>query len=114
MSQTGLTIGIKIQSISDIITNSSSEVFCTITSPDLETIYKLLNPLFPSFDYELGPVLDFYNIGQYEYDVDEYNKEPFIQIQVPYDTPTDFYQAGLEAILDKHIGKGNYTIEYGD
>ena len=39
-------ITIKIQSISDIITNSSSEVFCTITGKDIEAIAELLKPLF--------------------------------------------------------------------
>lgn len=50
---------IPIQSFSDVITNSSSEIFCTITG----------------------------------------------------DAPTEFYKAGLEAILDKYF-KDNYKIEY--
>lgn len=115
MTQNGLTIDIKIQSISDIVTNSSSEVFCTITSPDIETIHKLLEPLIPSWDHECSPTLDFYKKGEYEYDLDEYNEDPFIQIRIPYGIDCyDFYKAGLEAILDKQIGNGNYTINYAD
>lgn len=37
-----------IQSFSDVVTNSSSEIFCTITGNDLDSIYELLKPLFPS------------------------------------------------------------------
>lgn len=39
---------IPIQSFSDIITNSSSEIFCTISGADLDAIYELLKPLFPA------------------------------------------------------------------
>jgi hypothetical protein len=67
---------INIQSFSDVITNSSSEIFCTISGDDLVGIYELLEPLLPG-----------------------------------YDSPTEFYKAGLEAILDKYF-KDNYTIEY--
>lgn len=41
-------LAIPVQSISDLITNSSSEIFCTITGNDLDSIYELLKPLFPS------------------------------------------------------------------
>ena len=50
-----LRIVIKIQSISDIITNSSSEVFCTITSKDVKAIYQVLEPFFPGNDDEFDP-----------------------------------------------------------
>ena len=45
-----MKIVINIQTISDIITNSSSEVFCTITGKDVEAIYQMLKPFFPGDD----------------------------------------------------------------
>lgn len=44
----GVLLSINIQSFSDVVTNSSSEIFCTITGNDLDSIYELLKPLFPS------------------------------------------------------------------
>lgn len=41
-----MKVKINVQSISDIITNSSSEVFCTITGKDTKSIYETLSPLF--------------------------------------------------------------------
>lgn len=103
------TVVIKIQSISDIITNSSSEVFCTITGKDIEAIADLLGPLFSDGDPELCPFMDFWNEG-------EWNKGSPAQIQISipygYERVEDFYKVGIEALLDKHFGEGNYTIEY--
>lgn len=47
-------IQINIQSVSDIITNSSSEVFCTITGKDTKSIYETLSPLFKG-DHDYAP-----------------------------------------------------------
>ena len=107
--QNGVKIDIKIQSISDIITNSSSEVFCTITGKDLEAIAELLKPLFSEHDSDLYPCMDFY-------DEDEWDEgyPGLIQISLPYgyDGITEFYRAGLKAILDQTIGENNYDIDY--
>lgn len=95
-----LQLRINIQSFSDVITNSSSEIFCTITGNDLDSIYELLKPLFPSsYGYsEMEPTL--------------YMEDGVITLWLPYgDSPTEFYKAGLEAILDKYF-KDNYKIEY--
>lgn len=91
---------IPIQSFSDIITNSSSEIFCTIGGTDLDAIYQLLKPLFPSeYGYsDMEPTL--------------YMEDNVITLWLPYgEQPVDFYKAGLEAILDKYF-KDNYIIEY--
>ena len=97
------------KSISDIITNSSSEVFCTITGKDLEAIAELLKPLFSEHDSDLYPCMDFY-------DEDEWDEgyPGLIQISLPYgyDGITEFYRAGLKAILDQTIGENNYDIDY--
>lgn len=53
-----LKITFKVQSLSDIITNSSSEVFLRIDSKDEKThneIYKVMQELFPGNDYEMSP-----------------------------------------------------------
>lgn len=90
----GVLLSINIQSFSDVVTNSSSEIFCTITGNDLDSIYELLKPLFPS---------------SYGYSDME---DGVITLWIPYgEQPVDFYKAGLEAILDKHF-KDNYKIEY--
>lgn len=109
MMQSGLTIAIKIQSISDLITNSSSEVFCTITGNDLDAIWKVLNPLFPGFDEECCPVIDLFEAGEWDED-----NPAMIQIRFPnyIDGISDFYHMGLEHILDQNIGRDNYTIKY--
>lgn len=96
-----MIVNIKIQSISDIITNSSSEVFCTITGLDIEAIKEIITPLFPNQDSEMGPTAWY----------DEEDK--CIQIDIPYGVEglSEFFKAGLEAVLDKYLG-GHYHIEY--
>lgn len=98
--QMGVLLSINIQSFSDVVTNSSSEIFCTITGNDLDSIYELLKPLFPSsYGYsDMEPTL--------------YIEDGIITLWLPYgEQPVDFYRAGLEAILDKYF-KDNYKIEY--
>ena len=56
-TQTGVLLRINIQSFSDVITNSSSEIFCTITGDDLKAIYDLLKPILPGRDSDLEPTL---------------------------------------------------------
>jgi hypothetical protein len=96
-----LQIAIKIQSISDIITNSSSEVFCSITGQDIKAIKDIIIPLFPNTDSEMGPIA-YIN-----------EEDSCVVIEIPYglDGVADFYKEGLEAILDKYLG-GHYNIEY--
>ncbi len=44
-----------IQSFSDIITNSSSEIFCQITGEDLDIINEVLSPIFQGVDDDFEP-----------------------------------------------------------
>lgn len=62
-----MKIKINIQSISDIITNSSSEVFCTITGKDTKSIYETLSPLFNG-DADFAPFLEYWEEGEYDED----------------------------------------------
>ena len=104
------TVAIKIQSISDIITNSSSEVFCTITGKDLEVAYQVLKPFFPGEDSEMEPTMSYYEKGEW----DDEDSPPQVVIWMPYgfDGVTTFYRAGLKAFLDQAIGENNYSIDY--
>lgn len=80
---------INIQSVSDIITNSSTEVFTIYTSQDLETIKSIVNAILAingstTFD-------DLFNIGLMpdEYKVEQlYDKNT--DIQEKYPTLDDF------------------------
>lgn len=97
-TQTGVLLRINIQSFSDVITNSSSEIFCTITGDDLKAIYDLLKPILPGRDLDLEPTLHI--------------EDNIITLWLPYgEYAVEFYKEGLEAILDKYF-KDNYKIEY--
>ena len=99
-----MKIILKIQSLSDIITNSSSEVFCSINSNDPEIklqIFALMKNLFPGSDSDMELTVDIHDEA--------------IEVWLPYYTTTTsftFYEAGIEAILNERFGKGNYTIDY--
>ena len=113
-------IRIPVQSVSDLITNSSSEVFCRISSDDhLDEILELLRPLFNNYDAEMYPYLrECVLEEEKEYlTVEEIKKLPYkwLEIEMPYSMSesVDFYKAGLEAILTKNFGE-NYQITYHD
>lgn len=93
-----LRIQINIQSISDIITNSSSEVFCTITGKDLEEVQSILGALFKTEYSE-----DFVRISI---------TDETVEVWMPYNLyeQSAFFKAGLEAIL-KDL---NCNIEYNE
>lgn len=109
----------KIQSISDIITNSSSEVFCRIESENsLEAINDLLEVVFDPWnsEWEIDPVVTLYKKENMEYP-DEYKDYPdeWIEINMPYskDDVLTFYKAGIEALLKEAFGT-NFKIIYND
>ena len=110
---------IKIQSVSDIITNSSSEVFCRIESDNhLVRIADLLCDAIGSnnYDPECEPVCRLiYKEDSYWYSDEEKNKLPseWVEIEVPYSwTGREFYTIALPAVLDKLVGENNYKIIY--
>lgn len=117
-------VGINIQSFSDIITNSSSEIFCTINTDDKnveEFIYDIIsNVITPNGDSELEPSLTLFKKNNEEkewYTEEEWDKLPESQIQIhlPYSSNNswEFYKAGLKAILDvNNISKEDYKIEF--
>lgn len=113
---------IKIQSISDIITNSSSETFCRIFSKEhIEEIYDVLKSILPGDDTDYEPVM--YLDEPYEDDREYFPEvfenigpgEKYARLELPYGVwcPT-FFKYGIEAVLKEKFPNGNYTIVYGD
>lgn len=96
-----MKILLQFQSISDVITNSSSELFCTITGSNIEGISQLIGRLITGDDSELEPTLTIY--------------DEEIEVWLPYDYygMTEFFKEGLIAILDKYF-KNDYKIEWND
>ena len=113
---------IKIQSISDIITNSSSETFCRICSEEhLKEIYETLKDILPGDDTDYEPVL---RLDTLEEDDREYLPELFEEIEpgeqyarleLPYSIwYPSFFQYGIEGILKEKFPNGDYTIIYNE
>lgn len=112
-----IKIIISIQSLSDVVTNSSSELFCTIFSDtQLEDIYKLFEDLFGgNQDPDEGPRV--YLINKKDdifYQDEDYGKFPdsWIEISLPYSSfdASSFYRAGVEAILEDNFS--DYKISF--
>ena len=111
-----LTVNIPVQSISDIITNSSSELFCIIGSDDLYPIYELLKTLFKEDDSEIEPSI-YWIDSETESSLADFGDIkpcPRIEIWIPYDycNLTTFLEAGLTALLNQKFGNGSYTIKF--
>ena len=98
----------KILSISDVITNSSSEVFCYIEHDDpkvLEEIEETFNTIFGyNQEYEMTPVCDSY--------FDDEGTIEGVSIDLPYSVSEmePFFKAGIEAILKEKFS--DYRIKY--
>lgn len=105
-----LNITLKVQSISDLITNSSSETFLTIQTEDQnlhKEIYEVLTNLLPSCDRDLSPVIT----DETEYYREEGYKEFVCTLSLPYGMECDaFFEVGITAILKDLFGEENYII----
>lgn len=104
---------IPIQSISDVITNSSSELFCTIYSEEhLDDIYEFFKE-YMGVGYSEDS-LSIYLEHKDDYPDEEYYKDypdSWIEIHMPYDysNVSKLLQIGLEAILENKF-KDKYKI----
>lgn len=112
-----MKIIIPIQSFSDIITNSSSEVFCRITSESqLEEIFKFLLKFFRDDGYSDEYPSMYYREKNEDYDSEYYKDYPnyWIELELPYsyEDAESFYKAGIEAILKENFT--DYKIIYDE
>lgn len=112
---------IPIQSISDIITNSSSETFCVITSENdklLDNIHQILSPFFFSETYSEDEItLDIvYKEDGWEDGWEDEKDLPdrWLAISIPYGISNIdcLLRVALDAILSKQFPDGGYRIEY--
>lgn len=115
-----IRILIPIQSLSDVVTNSSSELFCTIFSnTQLKDIYYLFDDLFGYMtDPDEGPTVRLVNKSDDDYyQEEEYDSFPdsWIEISLPYSSydASSFYNAGIKAILKDKFPNSDYTLNFG-
>lgn len=86
--------------MSDIITNSSSEVFCRISSQnELEQIYSFLKGIFPGDEYEIDVVVELENSNN-------------IAIELPYHLEDfgRFIEVGLPVVLKEKFPSEDFTV----
>jgi len=103
-------IKILIQSFSNIITNSSSELFCKVHGKDLSDIEYILDTIFSDCDTSASIVDEVY-----DRELDEYvSCTPYVEFNLGchLDLEGDLVKLVIEHKLNKSIGEGNYIIEY--
>lgn len=112
-----LAYSIKIQSISDIITNSSSETFCRIYSKDqIEEIYEALKSVLPGNDSDYEPVISLDKLDEPEELLEEISPEDkYVRLELPYSVwcPA-FFKYGIEELLKEKFPNSTYTIIYNE
>ena len=113
---------IPIQSFSNIITNSSSEIFCIIKG-DKETILFINNLLFNLLgknvydeDSPMYELLCKSDLDKDDYDEEQWEKLPeySIQISLPYNLWRchTFFEEGLKALLENSEVKNKYKLDF--
>lgn len=100
------SLTIKIHSISDIITNSSSETFCFIYSKDISKVLEILSPYFS--DYSIYDVYCAQIYGPFQEDI----KNPYIEVRYSYGYIPSLLEEGLRYVLDKN--NIDYTISISE
>ncbi len=112
-----MKVALFLQSISDVITNSSSELFCTIFSDEhIDEIGELLFSLFGfENDAEIYPrvsVLHKDEESEWRDDLEGY-PDTWVELELPYSLSElgTFFKAGLDAVLREHFN-GLYKIVY--
>lgn len=108
-----LVIKIPLQSVSDIITNSSSELFCTVKGgkQTLEMIAKVLKGLID----ECNTHITFQDIYYCEMN-GNVSVEPYVEWWIGHglEINKEFLRKSVKAWLDDKIGEHNYEIEFID
>lgn len=106
---------IPVQSMSDVITNSSSELFCTIFSDKhLDDIYEFFRDIIGVGYSDESLSVHIEHKDEY-YDEECYKDYPdnWIEIHMPYDycNVSNILQVGLKAILENKF-KDGYKIVF--
>ena len=104
---------IPIQSLSDVVTNSSSELFCTIFSDtQLDEIHDIFDNLFGyNDDSEMSPAVYFRNKDKDDDYYEDY-PESWLEIWLPYGYEcTRFMKAGIEAVLKERFNDYEVKME---
>lgn len=125
MQMENVIISIPIQSFSDLITNSSSEIFQTIEGSEetINKIYDILSPLFKDdgwYDEDM-PTMKVRYKSKVEEDPEEYGFEDtelsdlpkaWIELWLPYGLSgcENFFKVGVKALLESNNIK-DYIIK---
>ena len=113
---------IPIQSFSDIITNSSSELFCTISGNE-DVIKCIRDILFNIFDgegydedYPSFRIFKKEDLCENDYDKETWKNMPEtgIEFYLPYNFSCCqvFFEEGLKALLENSEVKGKYKLDF--
>lgn len=92
--------------ISDLITNSSNEVFCYITADNPKILNKIYDDIDRIFGFrqekEVTPIIE----------MGECHRKKQLVIELPYslDNCHDYFKAGLKAFLENNYE--DYKIEF--
>ena len=125
MQTENIIISIPIQSFSDLITNSSSEIFQTIEGSEetINKIFNILSPLFKDdgwYDEDM-PTMKVRYKSKVEEDPEEYDfedaelsdlPEAWIELWLPYGLSgcEEFFKVGIKALLESNNIK-DYIIK---
>lgn len=105
-------ITIYLHSISDVITNSSSEIFCRVKALDDDTCFNIDNLL----SFILGTDSNGEYRPYYEYGKDEYgdDKDDTFCIYITYAAKdlSDAYKEFILKCLDTVVDRKNYEIRW--
>ena len=91
----------KIQSISDVITNSSSEIFLTITTDDKELAKEVYKFLYDALENDKYKDSDMY-LKACDWDLDE--EVPSVEITAPYGfSQISFAEECIKLLIEKNF-----------
>ncbi|MGM9532744.1 hypothetical protein [Intestinibacter sp.] len=118
-----VNIVINIQSFSDIITNSSSELFCTVSGNENVILFinNLLSSLFKDDEYYSEDTPTYHLLCKSDLDKEEFSEKQWkelpeysIQINLPYSLGAceTFFMEGLKALLENSEVKGKYKLDF--
>lgn len=102
---TGLRLFLNIQSLSDIVTNSSSEVFCEVVTVTGELLDQAAKYLSTILDRKVEVV---------DYSADNKKIEFWIEWGDDDSTVKEDFRKLIKHILDKEFGPGVFIVREGE